>query len=235
MSGGILNISLDTETWGKRAGFDVRSIGACVFNPYTGEVPDKDSLSNVEGSPVFYMACDNPLKDHAIALQKLSGLYDSQALLLDGSYRKYNLKRDPITVGWWAGQPKEAQKAFDNPVDLAEVLSQFDLWLKSHGVDNKNQNSLRLWTHGAAFDTPITEELYYAVFEMSQDKENFTPWHYRAPRDTRTLFDLAHVGDHSEWLSHHSCGTLHHALHDAIGQAKAISAAICKIEGINDI
>ncbi len=234
MSGGTLNVSFDTETWGKRAGFDVRSIGACVFNPYTGEVPNKDSALNEDGSPLFYMACDNPLKDYAITLQQMGQLSDLQVLQWDGIYRKYNLRRDPKTVGWWNEQTTEAQSAFDNPVDLAEVLFKFGLWLKSHGVDSKDQHSLRLWTHGAAFDPPIAEELYHVVFEKAEDKENLTPWHYRAPRDTRTLFDLAGVGDHSEWLKSHSCGTLHHALHDAIGQANAITAAVRRIKVIDE-
>lgn len=235
MSGGTLNVSFDTETWGKRAGFDVRSVGACIFNPYTGEVPDKNSLANVEGSQVFYMACDNPLRDHAVTLQQLGKLSDSQVLKWDCNYRKYNLRRDPTTVDWWNGQSAEAQSAFENPVDLAIVLTKFSSWLKSHGVNSKDQNSVRIWSHGAAFDPPIIEALYYAAFEDPKKESNFFPWHYRAPRDTRTLFDLAGVGDHSEWLKRHSWGTLHHALHDAIGQANAISAAIAVIGGIDQI
>src|SRR5690606_28074245 len=48
-----------------------------------------------------------------------------------------------------------------------------------------------------------------------------------APRDTRTLFDAAGISDHSAWLAQYP-GPLevhHHALDDAICQARAVCAA----------
>lgn len=51
------------------------------------------------------------------------------------------------------------------------------------------------------------------------------PWHYRAPRDTRTIFDAAGIDDHSAWLAQYATGTVHHALDDAICQARAVCAA----------
>jgi hypothetical protein len=37
-----IHISFDLETWGTEPGCDIRSIGACVFNPMTRHVPHGD-------------------------------------------------------------------------------------------------------------------------------------------------------------------------------------------------
>jgi hypothetical protein len=47
------------------------------------------------------------------------------------------------------------------------------------------------------------------------------PWHYRAPRDTRTLFDLAELDARDLPF----VGVKHNALDDAIHQAKCVQAA----------
>lgn len=183
-----VHVSFDLETWGTRPGCDIRSIGACVFDPVSGETAD-----------TFYIACDNPT---------------------DVPYAphdpKYPLHRDPRTVRWWSEQSPEAQTAFDNPVDLREALERFSQWMDSV----VQSDTLSLWSHGPAFDPPILAEAYHAVGLP-------VPWHYRAPRDTRTLFDVAGIEDHSAWLRQHSGEgrVQHHALSDAICQARAVCAA----------
>ena len=211
-----LHVSLDLETWGTEPGDDLRSIGACTFNPATGAI----------GSSHFYIATDSGHEGWHKQRSKLPHYVAGQG------WRKYPLRRDPRTVEWWEGQSEEAQAAFADPVDLREALERFGDWLydlsgtTATSIKNATENALavRIWSHGAAFDPPILAAAFKAAGLP-------VPWHYRAPRDTRTIFDIAHVGDHSAWLEKHPgpLGIVHHALDDAICQANAICAAYAKI------
>lgn len=192
-----IDVSFDLETWGKRAGCDLRSIGAVVFNPHTGHV-------SPAGSPgAFYVAVENPTRP---------GPHSWSPPIYE-----YALTRDPETVQWWGEQSPEAQAAFSNPVDLMDGLQMFSEWLKTMCSDPRD---LRMWSHGSAFDAPILEAAYHAVGLP-------VPWHYRSPRDTRTAFDMAGIEDHSAHLTACTTGAevWHHALHDAIVQARAVVMA----------
>lgn len=198
-----IHIMLDLETWGKRPGCDIRSIGACVFDPATGFVHD-GSLGTIRP---FYIACDNPISEPYAP-------HDP----------KYPLHRDPDTVKWWSEQSDDAQAAFADPVDLREALKNFDWWLTClapRTTPDRQSPDLRIYAHGPQFDCSILEAAYHAVGLP-------VPWHYRAPRDTRTVFDLCGVGDHSEWMKQYPgpLGIPHHALDDAICQARAVCAAM---------
>ena len=223
-----VHVSLDLETWGTRPGCDIRSIGACVFNPVTGHignhiiktVGDESKYRSATGiltqartCDAFYIACDNPIA--AMNIPDDKPIY------------RYPLHRDPQTVQWWnAPEQAAASTAFDNPVDLREALERFSHWLETvagrgfYSPANQHVTNIRLWSHGPAFDPPILAEAYHAVGLP-------VPWHYRAPRDTRTLFDVAGIEDHSAWLRQHPgpMGVSHHALDDAICQARAVCAA----------
>ena len=110
------------------------------------------------------------------------------------------------------------------------AASQNLAWLQSvagrghYSPFNQHVTNIRLWSHGPAFDPPILAEAYHAVGLP-------VPWHYRAPRDTRTLFDVAGIEDHSAWLAQHSgeARVQHHALSDAICQARAVCAAWVRV------
>jgi hypothetical protein len=194
---------LDLETWGKRPGCDIRSIGACVFQPVAPHFVHSD------GPGTFYMACDNPV----IGMMMLPT--DTRP---DGLMRKYPLTRDPDTVQWWSEQSYDAQAAFADPVDLRDALERFRSWIACIG----DPRTLRLYAHGPQFDCSILEAAYHAVGLP-------VPWHYRAPRDTRTVFDLCGVGDHSQWMAQYPVGTAHHALDDAISQARAVCGAMAQL------
>lgn len=246
----MIHISLDLETWGKRAGYDLRSIGACVFDPITGVID-----SGCE-SGQFYIATDNPIlsEDERPINQRFND-----------KLHKYPLKRDPSTVQWWSEQSAEAQAAFTNPVDLYDALLSLTTWLQKVtrearrltppryieglrdsrtgetemidaqiiGVDHDQFTrldrwaGLRLWTHGPGFDPPILEAAFHACGLP-------VPWFYRAPRDTRTLFDAAGIdpeadGSYRTFMSQYNTGTAHNALDDAIAQARCICAATARI------
>lgn len=125
-----------------------------------------------------------------------------------------DMMRDPSTVQWWAEQSEAARSAFSNPVPLDQALDAFTDWYALVGGE-------RIWGHGSHFDIPILAAAYHFI-----DRKE--PWHYRAPRDTRTAFDMAGITDHNAWLDKHSEGGTHHnALDDALCQARAVSAALC--------
>lgn len=220
------HVMLDLETWGTEPGCDIRSIGACVFDPSTGYVAEPghgvakpNALFDVASAATFYLATDNPrgywgngsARDRFFTTGKPT------------DRMRYSLTRDPKTVRWWAEQSAEAQAAFENPVDLWDATLLFTEWLDN--VTAGDPTGLRLWCHGPAFDIPILAAAYEAVGRSA-------PWHYRAPRDTRTAFDMAGIVDHSAWLTKHPgpLGVPHHALDDTICQARAVCGAWARIE-----
>lgn len=124
------------------------------------------------------------------------------------------LKMDPSTVVWWLQQSHEAiRSVFDpaqTPWTLDGALCEFSNWCRSHGVT-------KLWSHGAASDFPWLEAAYRAVGLAM-------PVNHRAPRDTRTLFDLAEeIGWSYDHIERH--GVHHDALADAIFQARCVASA----------
>jgi hypothetical protein len=194
------HIMLDLETWGTRPGCDLRSIGAVRFKPDIGYVGSDDET--------FYVATDNPS----------CGLFEQPyCYTYDGIDRrfKYPLVRDPKTIEWWNEQSDEAKAAFSNPVDLLDALVWFAAWIGRY-------DDVLVWAHGPQFDVSILGAAYNALGLPE-------PWHYRAPRDTRTLFDVAGITDHSAWLDKHATGTTHNALDDALCQAEAVCGAWAEI------
>jgi len=165
----MTHIMVDTETLGTHPGCAIRSIGACVFDPTTGQLGAR-FYANIEPA-----SCDAA-----------------------------GLVADPKTVEWWAAQPREAEAALQSAQHpLGAALEAFSGFYAS-------QAGTALWCHGAGFDEPILRVAYNAVGLTP-------PWHYRAPRDTRTLFALAG----------YDCppGVLHHALGDAENQAAHVASA----------
>lgn len=194
----MTHVMLDLETWGTEPGCDIRSIGAVVFD--------------LRGGPTektFYRATENPQGYWGVGTVR--GRFFRRA---DHYKRKWRLDRDERTVQWWSEQSDEAQAAFTNPVDVDTALWQFNEWFESLG------EGVCVWAHGPQFDVSILG----AVYKVCKVP---VPWHYRAPRDTRTLFDAAGITDHSAWLAQFPdlMGVQHHALDDAICQARAVSAA----------
>ncbi len=209
-----ISVMLDLETWGTKPGCDLRSIGAAVFDPTCGQIgsPEKPGF--------FHVAVDNP------AGRWRNGEFVAE-LAKGPNDRRYPLTRDPETVQWWNDQSDEAKGAFVNPVDLREGLINFGTWLTS--LDDYPGTgpapAIRIWAHGPSFDVSILEAAFNAV-------DLPTPWHYRAPRDTRTIFEAAGMDPH-KCLDDFATGTFHNALDDAITQAKAVCEAYNRL-GLSD-
>lgn len=244
-----IDVSFDSETWGTNPGCDIRSIGAIRFDPRTGNIGDwKDGWPGVHSE--FYQALDNPTVEPDAGhpdtdpefvaawneMERLGYIYSDGNIekvymgwrLRGTSKLTYSLTRDPRTVQWWSEQSKEAQAAFVKPMELRQGLILFGGWLRGLSDDTYDPADLKrvfpddrnLWSHGSAFDPPVIAAAYRACGLP-------VPWHYRAPRDTRTCFDMAGIDDHSAWLASlpGPLGIPHHALDDSICQARAVCAA----------
>lgn len=106
------------------------------------------------------------------------------------------------TLEWWSKQSKEAQEeAFstDNRIHIREAFNQ--LYKFCWGAK-------RVWSHGAAFDTVICENIFRKLNKA-------IPWSFWEVRDTRTLFDLGIDPKRPPVLKHH-------ALEDAWNQAVGV-------------
>lgn len=206
----MIHIMLDLETWGKRPGCDIRSIGACVFDPVAGWV---DTGIQPGTTKPFYVATENPR-----ASSLVGGFYDRL-----GKRCKYALDRDPETVKWWSEQSAEAQAAFADPVDLRDACMRFAVWLESlhpgpiaPRYPDAINFDLRIWANDPQFDVSILEAVYHAVNLP-------VPWHYRAPRSLRTITEAA--GMTRDDFAEFNFGTAHNALDDAIAQAGIVCEA----------
>lgn len=221
------HIMLDLETWGKRPGCDIRSIGAVVFDPIAGTVGSPELISGVPEKfkgidhLKFYVATENPVignKENGwvetlgFTPNPIDPRYDPSAEI----YRKYPLARDPETGDWWNKQSPEAQAAFANPVDLWQACSLFTSWVINMYPTAPEEPSpdFLFWSNGPHFDASILDAVFHAVGLP-------VPWHYRAPRDFRTITDAA--GMTRDEFSNY--GDAHNALHDAIAQAMTVCEA----------
>ncbi len=195
----MTHIMVDLETWGTVPGSDIRSIGAVVFDPIAGTLGDE-----------FYAALDNP------AGRMRNGIFETHLVTGKEDYRKYPLTRDPETEKWWADQSAEAQGAFEDRIDLILGLGRFKAWWQERDIGLSSDHA-RFWAHGPHFDEALLAACYrVAGFDR-------LPWHYRAPRDTRTIYEAA-GGVELPFE-----GTPHNALDDAKYQARCVVEAYRKL------
>ena len=122
----------------------------------------------------------------------------------------YGLHIQGQTVMWWLARSEEARMALTaDRLPLDEALRQFARYLAS--LDEPD-----IWGNGATFDNVILANAYQAVGLER-------PWSYKRDRDVRTI-EAAGQGicDAADTLERQ--GTHHHALDDAIHQARVVSA-----------
>lgn len=120
---------------------------------------------------------------------------------------------DAQTVEFWLDQGLEARKSLrEDKVLLAEAVDDFIRWWHYHGLHNGDTT---LWCHGPSFDAVILENAIRACYRK-------TPWKYNAPRDTRTIYDLAGIDIKKEVRE----GVFHNALDDCLFQVKMVQKAM---------
>jgi len=228
----MTHIMLDLETWGRTPGSDIRSIGAVVFDPVAGTVgipcstckggmgrgnvndggDCSDCLNTrIEHGSEFYCATES---ENSTGYHRQNSDYPHYVESA-GGFCKYPLNRDPETVQWWNDQPAEAQAAFANPVDMKNACQRFADWFnETAAIDNVQPSEIRIWCNGPHFDEAILAAVYRAVGMNA-------PWHYRAPRDFRTITEAAGMTS-TDYCNY---GTAHNALDDAIAQAMTVCEA----------
>lgn len=118
------------------------------------------------------------------------------------------LKIDPETVQWW--RDRDYSHLLHEAKPLSKMTTDFSRWFLADYM----KEDIRIWSHGAAFDIPILQSSYLALGQE-------VPWHYRAVRDTRTIFDLA---DGFGYIKPREA-IAHQALADAVQQAGEMQSA----------
>ncbi len=109
---------------------------------------------------------------------------------------------DMSTLKWWMEQSEEARTfAFAGERLLGWALGGFGDYIRR--VD-----AARVWAKTLAFDLVLLESAFRACSIP-------IPWHYRTPRDCRTLFDITGA-------TQPDVGTAHNALDDAKSQALGV-------------
>ena len=126
----------------------------------------------------------------------------------------YGLTRDASTIAWWVEQSAEAkQLLMIDQVHIRIALARFADWWDEHQPEG---TVTRFWAHGPHFDEAILQACYRATGSTQ-------PWSHRAPRDCRTVWELA--GDFSIPFE----GVEHNALDDAKHQARCVIEAYRRI------
>lgn len=122
---------------------------------------------------------------------------------------------DPATMIWWSKQQIEArdvvQEAVQTNEDYGHSLLNLDIYLNERCSGDESR--LRIWSDGAGFDPVILADLY----RSSALREPYWPWW--ATRCYRTL--RAHVPIDTMPIDRPEVP--HHAMHDAIAQARNAS------------
>jgi hypothetical protein len=118
---------------------------------------------------------------------------------------------DPKTVEWWRGQKEAQETLYSDPVTIESAISTLCNFIIGC------QDKVHVWSHGLTFDVAILE---HAMNELGVG----VPWRYDAPRDTRTIFELA---QEMGWEKPaRSEDDVHHcALGDARYQAQCVQSA----------
>ena len=121
------------------------------------------------------------------------------------SCKAFGLDFDPATFIWWLGREEAARQAFvqgqAGAVPLDGAIYQLARFVPK---------DTQVWCNGASFDFPILAAAYRAAGQT-------LPWHYWAEHDLRTLKNL-----NKDLSEVPRTGTYHHALDDAIYQARQV-------------
>lgn len=141
--------------------------------------------------------------------------YFQNVSINDSLASNYTLDKD--TLLFWMDQSEEAKaNVFKKPCsELEYIMASFEAWLKAGKIE-------RLWGHPSAFDLSMLAVMW------DKDKRK-VPWKVQHTRCSCTL--LQTLGLKVELSEGH---VEHHALHDAIDQAKAVCKAfdLLKQKGI---
>lgn len=219
---------IDLETLDTKPTAQILSIGAVIFD--IQHSLQKSAQKNIQAE--FYKVID--LKSYNDSLSKsvvksqwdtysyamglvpdIAGKVEKEVDKLRNEIQHFTKSVD--TEQWWSRQSEDARKqVFNNPesIYLKDALYAFCNWLKTF-----EYNTLMVWAHSPQFDCVIMEHAF-RVFNIP------CPWKFWNQRDTRTLYDVAHLSLKDYWEECKSKGyTQHNALSDAKVQAELVQIA----------
>lgn len=130
------------------------------------------------------------------------------------SQTTFGAKVDQGTFQWWLGQSDEARKAIIEGQRVSKTSIQTCLLKLSIFFAIRKSTLQRVWSHGSVCDLPLLKHWCDKV-------DMRTPWHYQAPRDTRTLFDTVGFTPKRDYTK----SVAHDALADAVAQAQQVHEA----------
>ncbi|POY57383.1 hypothetical protein PB70LOC_03267 [Pectobacterium versatile] len=120
---------------------------------------------------------------------------------------------DAKTIIWWTEQNEGARAAINKGFPQHQVLHD----LKKFIAENRDPEYLHVWGNGPGFDNVILRESYKR--ECCGEI-----WRYNNDRDVRTIVELGRAIGFDPKKDMPFDGERHHALADAIHQAKYVSA-----------
>jgi len=120
---------------------------------------------------------------------------------------------DARTIQWWAKQSDAARAALNDrsAVSVEEALRRFTLFCELLG-------DVKVWGNGASFDNVVLRQAYERLGQEA-------PWSFRNERCYRTLKNLRPD------IAFEPFGTAHHALDDAIAQARHAERILAALRG----
>lgn len=169
---------------------------------------DLETLGTKPGS-VFFALGAVPFDRYSGEVHQDHGFY---RLISIADAIRWGLTRDADTITWWSRQSPEAQaefwKAMGGGEDLSDVIEAFVAWLDDRALKaGTKRDKLRVWGNGATFDNAL-------VFAGCRERQLPLPWNGFNDRCFRTL------KSDNPGLEPVREGVHHHALYDAIHQAK---------------
>lgn len=123
-----------------------------------------------------------------------------------------SLHVSPATIKWWNEQSKEAKTALEfNRLEYESALNAFMLFMRSF-----DQSKVQVWANEPAFDCTILSH------SLTLHKYT-TPWKFYNERSYRTIKELGKDLAAIDYSLLKGPKVKHHALEDAIHQAKVIA------------
>lgn len=162
---------------------------------------DIETLGTAPGSVILSIG--------AVAFDAVTGEFGEEFYAaIDPQYAvAAGLTTDISTVKWWMTQSDDARRAaFGGDRLLGATLSEFGDYVR-------RINATRVWAKPPSFDLVLLEAAFQATGIS-------IPWHYRTPRDVRTLLDI------SGTTAQTGVGVAHNALDDAKSQAVDVINAV---------
>lgn len=129
---------------------------------------------------------------------------------------------DISTIMWWMRQDDEARKHLygaEKSDRIEDVLKDFTHWIISN-----SDSPPKVWGNGCTFDNVILSNAYNKLGVIR-------PWKYNGDMDVRTIVEIGRTCGIDPKTHIQFGGVKHNALHDAIHQAKYVSAIWMHIAG----